>query len=77
MSRHSALRRRYGRARRGSGKVRWFRVIADHRGPTAIAHDYKGASVNLINGLWSAGDTVESVRRAARREWPDAQERLA
>jgi hypothetical protein len=73
--RHRRLRRRYGRAKRGSGAVRYYRIIVNRFGPAAVAYDYKGASVNLINGSWSAGDTVESVRRAAHKAWPNAKDR--
>jgi hypothetical protein len=72
--RRRTLRRRYGRAKAGSGKVQWFRVVAAKYGPEAWAYDYRGRTVNAINGVWGE-DTVESVRRAARKHWPDAKDK--
>ena len=64
---------RFGSAKRGGGKVRWYEVYTDRLGPTAVAYDYKGASVNVING--GRDHTEADVRRAARKAWPDAPER--
>jgi len=66
------LRRRYGHAR--ERKIRYFRVLAGRLGPTAVAYDSQGRSVNVINGVWGQ-DTVESVRRAALKHWPEARDR--
>lgn len=74
MKRQARLHRRYGRAKAGSGKVRTFAVIAGKYGPEAVAYDYNGRSVNVINGTWGK-DTVEDLFRAAKKHWPQAKER--
>jgi hypothetical protein len=69
-----ALKRRYGRAKAGSGKIKAFRIVTSRFGPEAHAYDYRGHVVNVINGVWGK-DTAEEVRRAARKHWPSAKER--
>jgi len=69
-----ALKKRYGHARAGSGKVRTFAVIATKFGPTAVAYDYRGRSVNVINGRWGE-DTIEDLYRLAKMYWPGAKEK--
>ena len=74
--RSHALRGRYGRTRLGSGRVRSFRMVAGRLGPSAVAYDARGKTVNVINGRWGV-DTVESTRRAARHHWPDAKDKTS
>jgi hypothetical protein len=73
VKRHT-LKRRYGRTKAGSGKVHTFAVIATKFGPTAVAYDYRGRSVNVINGTWGK-DTIEDLYRLAKRHWPSAKEK--
>lgn len=66
------LRARYGHARKRT--IRYFRVLATRLGPTAVAYDSRGRSVNVINGTWK-DDSIESVHRAALKHWPHAKDR--
>lgn len=69
------LRRRFGRAKAGTGKVRAYDAWAGAHGPSIRAYDARGRVVNVINGSWSKGDTIDSVRREARKHWPDARDK--
>ena len=63
------------RSPKRGGKPRYFYIEVSHLGPSAVAIDYKGASVNLING--DRKETVESIRRAAHKHWPGLPEHPA
>ena len=58
---------------RGSGKPHHFYIVVGRLGPSAVAVDYKGASVNVING--NRDETVETIRRAAHKHWPGLREK--
>jgi hypothetical protein len=61
------------RSPRGSGRGRYFYITQGRLGPTAVLIDYKGASINVING--DRSETVESIRRVAHKHWPGLPER--
>jgi hypothetical protein len=58
---------------RREAAVKRYEIIRTRLGPTAIAYAASGRVVNVING--GKNDTIETVRLAAMKHWPNAKEK--